>query len=643
MKPLIVSLFMLFFSSLVHAQKDTETLIIINKEPISVGEFKAVYLKNLELLQDDSKKNPEAYMELFIPYKLKVQEAYRLGLDKKESYKKELAGYKKQLAKTFLTDVSISDKLVKEAYDRSVTEVKARHILIKLAPNATPQDTLGAYNRIIELRNKVLSGEDFGVIARTYSEGPSGKANGGDLGWFKAFKMLYEFENKAYATAIGDVSMPFRTRFGYHIVQTTDKRKAEGAVQIAHIMISEKQKDSTIKPLERITKIYELLEQGQDFESLAQTYSDDKNTRSKGGVLRQFERGQLSSSTFENMAFSLGNINDYTAPFQTKFGWHIIKLIERFPVQSFDNMQAALEVKVKKDQRSQVISKALTNKLTAFYGTYDISSLVKKISDPSAGTFENNKWVFSGGALALEKAFTLKDSVYTIEELARFLERSYNPGKYPNKQVFFKESTRRYIDLKTQAYHEAHLEEIDPAFNAVLREYKEGLLIFDLMSQKIWDKARADSLGLERYYKSVMSRYKEPKKALATVYTSQEKSDLVELRKQLNNDPHAIVDIAAVSILKSKKHLYLQDTSSYAATYQPQLGISKVLPYNKGYVLYQVEDIQEGRIKTLDEARGKVISDYQQELEKQWIKRLKMQSVIEIKKKVFKKVMKQLK
>lgn len=643
MKSVITGLLAILFCSAVFSQKDTEILLSINDENITVGEFKAVYLKNLELLQDDVKKDPEAYMELFIPYKLKVQEAYRLGLDKKDTYKEELAGYKKQLAKTFLTDVSISDKLVREAYDRSVTEIKARHILIKIAPAATPQDTLAAYNSILGLRNRVLAGEDFGDIAKAYSEGPSGKASGGDLGWFKAFKMLYDFENKAYETPVGEVSMPFRTRFGYHIVQTTDKRDALGAIQIAHIMITEKQKDSTINPRERIYKIYDLLQKGQDFASLAQTYSDDKKTGAKGGVVRKFERGQLSSSTFENEAFAMQKEGDYSKPFQTKFGWHIIKLIERFPVQSFDEMRANLEARVKKDQRSQIISKALTSKLSKRYGTQDIKALVKKMSNPATGSFENGKWMFSGGAIANEQAFVLSDSVYTIEELARFLERSYNPGKYVDTQRFFEESTRRYVDLKTQAYHEAHLEEIDPAFQAVLREYKEGLLIFDLMSQEIWDKTRKDSVGLARYYNTFKSRYKEPKKAVATVYTSQDKSDLLQLVKDLKNDPNASLEHIAESILKTNKDLYFNDPTSYAATYKPKIGVSPVLPYNKGYVVYQVAAIQEERIKTLDEGRGAVISDYQKELEEKWIEKLRASSTIKFKKKVLKKVMKKYK
>lgn len=643
MKSHIITLFALFFCGFMFAQKDTDVLLTINKEDITVGEFKAVYLKNLDLLQDSSKKDPEAYLDLFIPYKLKVQEAYRLGLDKTDSYKEELSGYKKQLAKTFLTDTAISEQLVREAYDRTTTEVRARHILIKVAPNATAQDTVEAYNRIMDARQKVLDGQDFGDIARAYSEGPSGKANGGDLGWFKAFKMLYEFEDKAYKTAVGDVSMPFRTRFGYHIVQTTDKRPALGAVQVAHIMLVGRKKDSTINLRDRIYKIYDLLEKGQDFANLAQTYSEDKKTAPNGGVVRKFERGQLNSSTFEDVAFDLKAIGDYSQPFETRYGWHILQLVERFLVPSFEEARSTLENKVKKDMRSQVISKALTQKLAKLYETEEISELVNKMSSSEMGAFENDKWVFSGGVRSQDKAFVLKDSIYTVEELARFLERSYNPSKYPDKQVFFEESTRRYVDLKTQAYHEEHLEEIDPAFNAVLREYKEGLLIFDLMNQKIWDKARTDSVGLQGYYDKHKQNYKEPKKAVTTVYTSQDKNELDKLRAYLVKTDSEALKTLPESVLKSSEDLYVSDRASYASGYIPEIGISNVLPYKKGFVVYQVSDIKQEHIKTLEEARGAVISDYQQELEEQWIAQLRELATIDIKGKILKKLLKQLK
>ncbi len=642
MKTYLLQVFVLLFCLQLTAQKDSDILLHINDEAITVAEFKKVFLKNIELLQDDSKKDPESYLDLFIPYKLKVQEAYKQGLDAKDTYKKELSGYKKQLAKTFLTDVSITDKLVKEAYDRIVKEVNARHILVRVAPNATPADTLAAYTKITEARNKVLEGGDFEKIAKAYSEDPSAKVNGGELGWFKAFKMVYPFEEAAYSIPVGEVSMPFATNFGYHIVQTTATREAQGAVEVAHIMILNDQKDTSINPQERIEKIYGLLESGEDFASLAKTYSDDKNTGAKGGVIRKFERGEMSSTEFENAAFDLKEAGGYSKPFQTSFGWHIAKLIKKHPVQSFEEVKGELENRVKKDKRSQVISDALISKLRKQYNQEDISKVVAIVKDKTVGNFNEDKWVYSGDSdIDNKAAFTIRDSTYTINDLAQFLERTYNPRNFATNDQFFTETVRRYIDLKTQAYHEEHLEDIEPEFAAILREYKEGLLIFDLMDQEIWARAKTDSTGLKTYYEANKGQYKEPQKAIATVYTSQNKEALTAFKNRIENNEELELEDVPESILKTAKDLFIKEIESYARGYTPAIGISSVLPFNQGYVVYDISEIAPERVKNLDEARGLVVSGYQQYLESAWIDKLKSEANITINKKVLKKLTKQ--
>lgn len=644
MRTCILQLLTLVFCISLYAQKDTDVLLRINKEAIQVGEFKKVYLKNLELLQEDEKRDPEDYIDLFIPYKLKVQEAYRLGLDKKETYQKELEGYKKQLAKTFLTDVTLTDKLVEEAYDRMVHEIKARHILIRVPSNASPSDTLAAYNRAIEARDKILNGADFDKTAKAYSDDPSAKQNGGDLGWFKAFKMVYPFETAAYNTAVNEVSMPFKTSFGYHIVQPTGKRKGEGAIQVAHIMILHKQKDSTILPKKRIQSIYELLQSGEDFESLAKTYSDDTQTSSKGGLIRKFERGQMSSKEFENVAFGLQEIGGYSRPFETSFGWHIAKLVERYPLQSFEKEKGAIEARIKKDKRAQVISQALTTKLRKEYNMEDVSPVVTIMSDPSIGDFQDDKWVFKENATnSSKKAFSIRDRIYDVAGIAKFFERTYNPNRFSNKDQFIEETTRQYVDLKTQAYHEEHLEELDPDFANVLREYKEGLLIFDLMDQQIWSKAKTDSIGLRDYYTANKNNYREPKKAIATVYTAQDKVALEQFRNELVSNAKKAQAAQPSSIFKTDKEIVVSEVASYASGYKPAMGVSQVLAFNKGYVLYDVSMIQEERVKNLEKAKGAVMSDYQQDLEIQWISKLKSVATIDINKKVLKKLTKSLK
>ncbi|HRV55487.1 MAG TPA: peptidylprolyl isomerase, partial [Mangrovimonas sp.] len=321
-------LLVFFFTSvgLTAQNLDKEVLFTIDNEPVYVSEFERVYNKNLDLVKDESQKDVDEYLKLFVNYKLKLKEAYAKGLDEKPSYKRELDTYKKQLADNFLNDSEVTNELVQEAYDRTVNEVNASHILVRMNENPTPEDTLQAYNEIVKLRDRALS-EGFEKVEKEVHNGQT--IFGEDLGYFTAFKMVYDFESPAYNTPVGEISQPFRTRFGYHILKVNDRRKSRGEVKVAHIMVSLQQDGKpNEKAEERIQDIYRKLQQGEDFESLAKQFSDDKSSASKGGVLEPFSSGQLSSTEFEEQAFALKDIGAYSQPFKTQFGWHIVKLYE---------------------------------------------------------------------------------------------------------------------------------------------------------------------------------------------------------------------------------------------------------------------------------------------------------------------------
>ncbi|HLT53554.1 MAG TPA: peptidylprolyl isomerase, partial [Flavobacteriaceae bacterium] len=366
--------FLLLLASFGYAQ---ETLFTIDKEPVYASEFIRVYKKNLDLVKDESQKDVDEYLKLFINYKLKLKEAYALELDKKPSYSRELNNYKKQLAKNFLTDTKVTDDLIQEAYERTVNEVNASHILVRLQETATPEDTLKAYNEILKLRERAIK-EGFENVQKEVHNGQT--LFGEDLGYFSAFKMVYDFETAAYNTAVGDVSQPFRTRFGYHIVKVHDKRKSRGEVTVAHIMVVNQKDGAEVEDAEeRIQDIYQKLQQGEDFEALAKQFSDDKSSASAGGKLQPFSGGQLTSPEFESEAFGLKEIGDVTKPFETNFGWHIVKLYEKKPVPDFEALKPELEVKVKRDSRSQLINTSLINTLKTRY----------KVEQPDLSYFES--------------------------------------------------------------------------------------------------------------------------------------------------------------------------------------------------------------------------------------------------------------
>ena len=298
--------FLMVFAFAANAQtSNKEVLFTINDKPFYTDEFIRVYNKNLDLVKDESQKDLNQYLELFIGYKLKVTKANKLELQNNTQYQTELKSYRTQLSKNYTSDSKVTKELVDEGYKRLLKEVNASHILILSDENAAPADTIAAYNKIIGIRERIIKGEDFGTLAAEFSQDPSAKDNKGNLGYFTSFKMVYAFENGAYKTPVGDVSMPVRTRFGYHLIKVNDVRDNRGEIAVAHIMILKNKDGVAVEDAkETINDIYQKIQQGEKFDELAKQLSEDKSSASKGGVLNRFASGQLSSEEFENQAFS---------------------------------------------------------------------------------------------------------------------------------------------------------------------------------------------------------------------------------------------------------------------------------------------------------------------------------------------------
>ena len=621
-----------FFMSFVSLGQQ-EVLLKVNNDEVTTADFVRVYEKNLALINDAEENSPEQYLDLYIDYKLKVQEAYRKGLHNKASYKKEIASYRTQLAKDYLNDVQVTDKLVEEAYNRTKNELRARHILVRVRPDALPKDTLAAFTKLLEARKRIVAGEDFASIARKYSEDPSAKQNGGDLGWFKAFKMVYPFENAAYTTKVNEVSQPFRTSFGYHIVQPTASRIAQGSVQIAHIMIALKQKDSSIIAEEKIKEVRALLAKGAAFETLALNYSDDKNSAKKGGVLSAFEKGQLSSSKFENTAFDLNKVGDISEPFKTKFGWHILKLIKKNPVLSFEKMKPSLSKRVTKDSRARVLSKELNTRLREQYKITQEPEIISYFTSVLPEVYDEKLNVFTDDNALSKEALKVGDQVYTYKDIAQALEKKYRKAPYVSRDYFVKREVENFVNNALITYHKLHLEEQDSDFGLLIKEYKEGLLLFDLLKTEIWDKAQKDSVGLNTFYVNNIERYKAPQTFTMRVFTtSQKKIASTYLKRNTQGENSNSV----LSVLKKKHDSPIIVTlKDYVQEDLPMSGIVRIgdkelLKEGENYVVYEVVSINEAMTNTLQNVRGQVMSDYQKFLEDTFVNRLREDSNITV-------------
>ncbi len=477
------------------AQNDADVILKVEGEPITKSDFISVFTKNLDLVKDESQKDPENYLELFIDYKLKVKEAYARGLDKRASYKAEFARYKEQLISNYLMEPSVSDKLVREAYERLQKEVNADHILVK----THGRDTLQAYGTIQEIWKRI-AGEGFDRVKQEVKNGKT--ILGEELGYFSVFNMVYPFETVAFNTSVGEVSAPFRTRFGYHILRVNDVKPNPGTARVAHIYLKDRGANDSILKV-KLKNIREGLNNGIDFSDLAKQYSEDSKTAFSGGLLPEIEPGKTGSPEFEKIVFSLKE-EEVSQAFKTRHGWHFVKLIEKHPIGSFTEEKTGLIEQIKKDDRSKLIDEAFINSLKEKYKIVENGNTGKWIFDKlmsgSSYKEENN--------LAANVLFTIETESKTIDDFVSYLGF---PDGVRFREIQLQKLYNTFLSNCLIAYHKAHLEDTNKVYAAVLREYREGLLIFDLLQEEVWSKGQQDSIGIVRYYEANKQHYKSPK------------------------------------------------------------------------------------------------------------------------------------
>ncbi|WP_309640180.1 peptidylprolyl isomerase [Flavobacterium sp.] len=629
-----------------------EVLFTIDDKPYFTDEFSRVYNKNLDLVKDESQKDLAQYLELFIGYKLKINKANKLGLQNGDAYKAELATYRTQLSKNYLSDSKVTKELVEEGYQRSLKEIKASHILLMVDENAAPEDTLKAYNKIVEIRNRALKGEDFGKLAAEFSQDPSAKDNKGDLGYFSSFRMVYAFESAAFKTPVGKISNPVRTRFGYHIIKVEDSRDNRGEVTVAHIMLlnpKDDNADEKAKMKKNIDDIYQKLQQGENFESLAKQFSDDKSSSSKGGVLARFGSGQLSSEEFENIAFSLTKDKPLSTPFQTKFGWHIVKLIEKHAVRTFDEMKVELENKVSKDDRSRLITNSLNEKLRKKYVVKRDDKMYAALSKLVTNDYYDNKWEVPADTKAFDKKlFAINDKIITGTTFLIYLKTQQKAGitlKPINKLVdsFY----QKFLDEQLTTYYTDHLEGEFPEFSNVMDEYRDGLLLFDLMEKEIWDRSKTDTLGLKNFYESNKAVY-QWKNRLDVIIASSTNMDVIKKAQKLLKQKVAPEKIKEQLNTKDKVTVmtnvgvFEDGNDALPKNLKHEVGVSEIEKDGDYYFVTMVNKIMPAGPKTLEECKGKVINDYQQFLEQNWVSELKKEFTIKTFPDVFDRVKKEL-
>lgn len=627
------------FIGFIGLQAQNETLLTINNKPVSLEEFKWIYNKNNSQAINDQ-KTVEEYLELFINYKLKVEEAIALGYDTTAGFKRELANYRDQLAKNYLVDREVNEDLLKEAYQRMLEDVRASHILIRLDPNSSPDDTLAAYNKAIHIRSRIINnGEGFETVARGTSDDPSVKNNGGDLGFFTVFQMVYPFETAAYSLNPGQISNPVRTRFGYHIIKVTDRRPAMGELRVAHIMLSTPKGMSTEEQedvYEKIKDIHKKVTSGADFSWAAKEYSQDRGSAANGGELKWFTTGRMIPE-FEIPAVALKKDGDISEPVKTAFGWHIIKRIEKKSIPEYDEIKSELRRKINRDSRSEKSKESFVSKLKEKYNyKIDSNALTEMIDVIHTENIESGKYMLTqkNKPIATLNNLTLKKS-----DFIEYLNRKRSMQKNADVWFFIQKEYNNFISDNLLELENKNLENSNIEFKYLMKEYHDGILLFEVMDDLVWSKASEDSIGLQNYYEKHKENYAWGKRAYVTKYTSKNTASLDALKKLLDKKP---AKNYTTSYIVNKLNKKLDDENKTTAEEmiinkgEEDFGISWKENYQMTFKktteqeTYYVDKITDGEIKPLNECRGLVIADYQEFLEKNWIEGLRNKYTIEV-------------
>lgn len=645
-------------TSLAVLSTHAQTLFTYGGTPVTKQEFLRVYQKNSINKQADlSEPALREYLDLYSLFKMKVREAEKLQLDTMQSITGELDNYRHQLARNYLTDKEVGSRLVREAYDRMKQEIRVAHIIISVSANAQPADTAIAYARIDSLYKAVTKGKaDFAKLAAQYSDDKGTRESGGDIGYMTALQLPYPFENAAYNTPVGKVSAPVRTMYGYHIVKVLAKRPARGEVQVAHILLStpKSKGDAGIAAARlRADSVLMLYRKGVSFDTLVARYSDDKITLAKNGVMEPFGVGRYLPA-FEDAAFALKKPGEVSTPIQTEYGYHIIQLIKHTPLKPFDSLADKIRLRVDNDSRATIARDQFMEKIKKQHGFKQypaaLAELVARINTipdtgVNANTFRAADYRHMSAPL-----FVLGGNTYLQSDFMGYAESLTRGRLNGPKANMLHDIYKHYVDRTVNDYEEHHLADTNPDFKNLMEEYRNGIMIFELMDRNVWGKASRDTVGLKAFYEQNRNKYMWEPGFTGVVYRFKDEASLKQGQTLLKKGAAKDEDMNRAINNESAPDLVTMQRGHFEFSRfkeLPQRSIVKgkaseaVRNDDGSYTVVFADDVfLQPSPKSLDEARGYAVAEYQDALEKSWNAELRSRYPVKVDEAVFRSMVK---
>jgi peptidyl-prolyl cis-trans isomerase SurA len=650
-RPTLILLCSILVPGTGHSQNlNDKVLMTVDRQSVPAGEFIRMYKKSYD---PANTKDIDTYSGQFVIFKLKVADAIREGYDTTRAFKSELQGYRNQLAQNYLTDNSTKDKLLKQAYQRSLTELNGWHILISCPPEASPEDTLLAWKKARDIRERIILGEPFEQVARSASDDPSVKINGGNLGYFTVFQMIMPFEDAAYNLKKGEISQPVRTPYGFHIITVTARRPSSGKIKVAHIMksVSPVSDEKVAKKAEEeIWNIYDQLQKGASFSELAKKYSDHKESASGGGELNWFGAGEIISN-FAEPAFSLSSNGNYTKPVRTPYGWHIIKRIDKKAPGSFEETKAYLESKINESYLNSISKKAFIEKLKKEY-KYRINPVAVEWFIKNTDTL-----IIQGLAKYDRKdmppgvVYTFADQQMTTRDFAAYIEKRGSMIITKDSSVFIAQLIETRISDHILNYENSVLEKKYPEFRYLMNEFHDGILLFEISGKKVWNMAQDDSTGLKKYYEENKNKYLTREGISAKIYTLRKKDGMKLLSaafKKYSRYPDRDKRMTDKFIVKRDTLLTIKEGNCYKGENKAVDNLDHSKRMHETLIdgfpaIVIVNNIIDAVPLPFKEVQGEMITAYQQYLEDNWIKQLKEKYPVKIDNVVMDQIRKNLK
>jgi len=631
-------------TALLRAQSTDPVLFTVKNNPVYLSEFRQIYAKTNQQKADFSEASLREYLDLYVKFKLKVQKARDMHLDTVEAFKSELDGYRRQLAATYLVDKEVTDKLIHEAYEHMKQDADISHIFIACDKNAKAADTLIAYNRVMNLLKMIQNGAAFEQVARDSSEDKSAKENSGNLGYVTAMLPdgYYNLEKAIYSAKPSEILNPVRTNAGYHIVRVHAFRPARGEMEVSQILLRKgSSEEENVRKRLRADSIYTALKAGAKWDDICAQMSEDQMSAGKGGYIGFFGINRYQRA-FEDAAFALKNDGDISGPVETAIGYHLIKRISHRGVGSFDEFRRPLTERVKRDSRSEVAKQSMITRIQKdgnFKEYPDV--LAQWTAQQVDSVFLTFKWKPDPAKPQTPLQRYGDAKAYTVADFEEFCARASrdrmrgigNPVKEMVDKLY-----KNWSDEVALQFEESQLDKKYPEFRSLMREYEEGMLLFDAAKQEVWDRANSDSTGLEQYFNQNLSnKYKWDDRARVSIYTL--KSD----------DPQLLLKVREFSAKKSAEDVLKKFNKKenvltvIEKTYEKgknkdlndvwkagSLTNAKTDAGTKTANFIKVEEIIPPTAKTLGESRGYAVADYQDYLEKQWVEKLKSEYPVKI-------------